>query len=77
MSKFFKVDSCNECPYHEQLWCGEYAKPERTYFCAYSPIQFLIPNEGKYEIHPDCGLLDIIYLGLTPGEIEIAIKGYA
>ena len=59
MSKFFKVDSCNECPYHEQLWTGEYAKTERIYFCAYSPIQFLIPNEGKHKIHEDCELGDV------------------
>ena len=58
MSKFFKVDSCDECPYHEKLWMGEYAATERTYFCANSKTQFLIPNEGKHKIHEECELDD-------------------
>ena len=67
MSKFFVVNSCNECAYHEQLWCGEYQKVERVYFCAFSKTQFLIPNEGKYEIHEECDLDDI----------ESIVRGYA
>ena len=59
MSKFFKVDCCDECPYHEQMWAGEYAVPERIYFCAHSKAQFLIPNEGKHKIHEECEADDL------------------
>jgi|TARA_Y100000310_G_scaffold261623_1_gene271051 hypothetical protein len=67
MTKALIVNSCDECAYHEQLWTGEYAKPERIYFCANSKTQFLIPNEGKHKIHPDCDLDDL----------DVIIGGYA
>ncbi len=81
MSRFLKVDCCNECPYHEQMWTGEYARTERIYFCAQSKTQFLIPNEGKFTIHPDCGLQDYQNYGflaeLNKYELDVVVRAYA
>lgn len=54
MSKFFKVDYCNDCPYIEQMWTGEYLKTERVYYCANSDSHFLILNKDRFKEHPLC-----------------------
>jgi hypothetical protein len=72
--KIIIVDNCRECPYHEQMWTGEYAKPQRTYFCANSPVQMLIPNKNWHEIHEDCGLEDE---GCELEDLENITRAYA
>lgn len=55
MTKVFSVECCNECPYIEQMWTGEYRRAERVWFCANSEIQFLILREDRFTIHEWCG----------------------
>ena len=56
------------------MWTGEYAKAQRTYFCANSPVQMLIPNKNWHEIHEDCGLEDE---GCELEDLENITRAYA
>ncbi len=57
MTKVFTVECCNECPYIERMRVGEYGYEHDagTWFCALSPIHFLILEQDRFIIHEWCG----------------------
>lgn len=67
MSKFLKVDCCNECPYVEQMFTVEFMNTERVYYCTNSASHFLILNEDRFKEHPLCELDDL----------DVALRAYA
>jgi hypothetical protein len=54
ITKAFSVDCCNECPYIEQMWTGEYRRAERVWYCANSETHFLILSQDRFKIHEWC-----------------------
>ncbi len=61
MTKAFTVDCCNECPYIEKMRTGEYGSEHDagTWFCALSPIHFLILDQDRFTTHEWCGGEDL------------------